>query len=37
MFSAAIANNGTLMNPYMVQKVTAPDLTPLSRPPSPPR
>ena len=30
MFSAAIANNGTLMTPYMVQKVTAPDLTPLS-------
>ena len=29
MFSAAIANNGTLMTPYMVQKVTAPDLTPL--------
>jgi penicillin-binding protein A len=29
MFSAAIANNGTLMKPYMVQKVTAPDLTPL--------
>ena len=29
MFSAAIANSGTLMTPYMVQKVTAPDLTPL--------
>ena len=29
MFSAAIANNGTLMTPYMVQKATAPDLTPL--------
>jgi peptidoglycan glycosyltransferase len=29
MYSAAIANNGTLMTPYMVQKVTAPDLTPL--------
>jgi penicillin-binding protein A len=29
MFSAAIANHGTLMTPYMVQKVTAPDLTPL--------
>jgi peptidoglycan glycosyltransferase len=29
MFSAAIANNGTLMTPYLVQKVTAPDLTPL--------
>ena len=29
MFSAAIANHGTLMKPYMVQKVTAPDLTPL--------
>jgi peptidoglycan glycosyltransferase len=30
MFSAAIADHGTLMTPYMVQKVTAPDLTPLS-------
>jgi cell division protein FtsI/penicillin-binding protein 2 len=29
MFAAAIANNGTLMTPYLVQKVTAPDLTPL--------
>jgi peptidoglycan glycosyltransferase len=29
MFSAAIANGGTLMTPYMVQKITAPDLTPL--------
>jgi len=29
MFSAAIANNGTLMKPYMVQKVTAPDLASL--------
>jgi peptidoglycan glycosyltransferase len=29
MFSAAIANNGTLMKPYTVSKVTAPDLTPL--------
>ena len=29
MFSAAIANNGTLMTPYLVQKVMAPDLTPL--------
>ncbi|MGE5134299.1 MAG: peptidoglycan D,D-transpeptidase FtsI family protein [Gemmatimonadota bacterium] len=29
MLSAAIANNGTLMKPYLVQKVTAPDLTPL--------
>ena len=29
MFSAAIANNGTLMTPYLVQKVIAPDLTPL--------
>jgi len=29
MFSAAIANHGTLMTPYLVQKVTAPDLTPL--------
>lgn len=29
MFSAAIANGGTLMRPYAVAKVTAPDLTPL--------
>jgi len=29
MFSAAVADHGTLMTPYMVQKVTAPDLTPL--------
>jgi peptidoglycan glycosyltransferase len=29
MFSAAIANHGTLMKPYLVSKVTAPDLTPL--------
>ncbi|HEV3294476.1 MAG TPA: penicillin-binding transpeptidase domain-containing protein [Streptosporangiaceae bacterium] len=29
MFSAAIANNGNLMTPYLVQRVTAPDLTPL--------
>jgi len=29
MFSAAIADHGTLMKPYLVQKVTAPDLTPL--------
>jgi len=29
MFSAAIANNGNLMAPYMVQRVIAPDLTPL--------
>jgi peptidoglycan glycosyltransferase len=29
MFSAAIANGGQLMKPYMVSKVTAPDLTPL--------
>ncbi len=29
MFAAAIANHGTLMTPYLVQKVTAPDLTPL--------
>jgi penicillin-binding protein A len=29
MFSAAIANHGTLMTPYLVQKITAPDLTPL--------
>jgi peptidoglycan glycosyltransferase len=27
MLSAAIANNGTLMTPYMVQQVQAPDLT----------
>jgi cell division protein FtsI/penicillin-binding protein 2 len=30
MVAAAIANNGTLMKPYMVDKVTAPDLTALS-------
>ena len=30
MFAAAIANNGTLMKPYLVNKITAPDLTPLS-------
>ena len=30
MFAATIANNGTLMKPYLVQKVTAPDLTPLA-------
>jgi len=30
MLSAAVANKGTLMKPYMVDKVTAPDLTPLS-------
>jgi penicillin-binding protein A len=29
MFSAAIANNGNLMKPYMVQRVIAPDLTSL--------
>ena len=29
MFAAAIANHGTLMKPYLVNKVTAPDLTPL--------
>jgi cell division protein FtsI/penicillin-binding protein 2 len=29
MFAAAIANQGKLMKPYLVQKVTAPDLTPL--------
>jgi penicillin-binding protein A len=29
MFAAAIANRGTLMRPFLVQKVTAPDLTPL--------
>jgi cell division protein FtsI/penicillin-binding protein 2 len=29
MFAAAIANHGTLMRPYMVQKVIAPNLTPL--------
>jgi peptidoglycan glycosyltransferase len=29
MLSAAIADHGTLMKPYLVQKVTAPDLTPL--------
>ena len=30
MFAATIANHGTLMKPYLVQKVTAPDLTPLA-------
>jgi penicillin-binding protein A len=43
MFAAAIANNGTLMKPYLVQQVQAPDLTTiqnasqsvLSRPVSP--
>ena len=29
MFAAAIANGGTLMRPYLVQKVIAPNLTPL--------
>jgi penicillin-binding protein A len=29
MVAAAIANHGTLMTPYLVQKVTAPDLTSL--------
>jgi len=29
MFAAAIANGGTLMRPYMVQRVIAPNLTPL--------
>ncbi len=29
MFSAAIANNGTLMRPYMVQRVIAPNLSAL--------
>jgi peptidoglycan glycosyltransferase len=29
MFAAAIANNGTLMKPYLVQQVQAPDLTPI--------
>jgi penicillin-binding protein A len=27
MFAAAIANNGTLMRPYLVQRVIAPNLT----------
>ena len=27
MLSATVANNGTLMKPYLVQKVTAPDLS----------
>ena len=30
MLASAIANNGTLMKPYMVDKVTAPDLTTLT-------
>ncbi len=34
MLSAAIANHGTLMKPYMVDKVTAPDLTTLSTTPA---
>jgi penicillin-binding protein A len=29
MVAAAIANNGTLMTPYLVQQVQAPDLTPI--------
>jgi peptidoglycan glycosyltransferase len=29
MFSAAIANHGTLMHPYLVQKVISPNLAPL--------
>jgi peptidoglycan glycosyltransferase len=29
MFAAAIANGGTLMRPYMVQRVISPNLTPL--------
>ncbi len=29
MLSAAIANHGSLMQPYLVKQVTAPDLTPL--------
>jgi len=33
MLSAAVANNGTLMRPYLVDKITAPDLTPLSTTP----
>ena len=43
MLSATVANNGVLMKPYLVQKVTAPDLsavptttpTPLSTPVTP--
>ena len=34
MFAAAIANHGTLMTPYLVQKVTAPDLTQLLNTPA---
>ena len=30
MLSAAVANNGVLMKPYLVQKVTAPDLSAVS-------
>jgi peptidoglycan glycosyltransferase len=29
MFAATIANNGTLMKPYLVQQVQAPDLNPI--------
>jgi penicillin-binding protein A len=29
MFAATIANNGTLMKPYLVQQVQAPDLSPI--------
>ena len=34
MFAAAIANDGTLMKPYLVQQVQAPDLTSRSRAPA---
>jgi penicillin-binding protein A len=33
MFSAAIANNGTLMKPYLIQQVTASDLTVINQTP----
>jgi peptidoglycan glycosyltransferase len=33
MFSAAIANGGTLMKPYLIQQVTASDLTVINQTP----
>ena len=32
MVAAAVANDGMLMKPYMVQQVTAPDLTTVHHP-----
>ena len=31
MFSAAVANHGKLMYPYMVQQVVGPGLSPIQR------